>query len=82
MTTKFIPPRDPNEVRMGQIKAAISNVLDAHISGRGKETKIEKATDDIVTALRPLLKLAKKPDKGATVMTEAGSMGRKGPDNL
>ena len=82
MSTHFIPPRDPNEVRMAQIQDAIGLVLTNHISGRGKETKIKRATDDIILALRPLLKLAPKPDKGATIMTEASSMGRKRPNNL
>ncbi len=82
MTVTHIPPRDPNETRMKQIQDAIKQVLDSHISGRGKETKIKRATDDIITVLRPLLKLAPPPSKGATMMTEAGSMGRKKPDSV
>lgn len=88
MSVKFIPPRDPNETRLTQIKDAISKVLDGHISGRGKKTKIERAVNEIVLVLRPLLKLAPKPDKGATVMTEAASSRRgdgsfgKRPSNL
>jgi len=82
MSAHFIPPKDPNEVRLGQIKKAIAQVLDGHISGRGKETKIAKAADDLILALGPLLRLAPKASKGATIMTEASSVGRKGPSNL
>lgn len=84
MGAHWIPPRDPNEVRLEQIRGVITEVLQSHISGRGKETKIKKASDDIITVLRPLLKLASEPTKGATVMTEAASMrnAKKGPSNL
>lgn len=82
MSAHFIPPRDPNEVRLDQIKKSITQVLNGHISGRGKETKIAKAAEDLILALGPLLKLAPKASKGATVMTEAGSVGKKGPSNL
>jgi hypothetical protein len=82
MSVHYIPPRDPNEVRVTQIQDAITEVLNSHISGRGKETKIKRATADIITALKPLLKLAPKASKGATVATEASSAGRKGPNNL
>lgn len=82
MSVHYVPPRDPNEARLEQIREAISTVLQSHISGRGKDTKIKKAADDIIVALKPLLKLPAKPDKGATVMTEASSLGRKKPNNL
>jgi len=82
MSAHFIPPKDPNEARLEQIKKAITQVLDSHISGRGKETKIAKAADDLILTLEPLLKLAPKASKGATIMTEAGSVGKKGPSNL
>jgi hypothetical protein len=75
---------------MGQIETAIVQVLiNGHISGRGKETKAAKAAKEIISALGPLLKMAHKPTKGATVMTPAASMRneetgtfRKGPSNL
>jgi len=86
MTVKYIPPRDPNEGRVERIQDAIIGVLNSHISGRGKETKIKRAADDIINVLRPLLKLSSSPSKGATVMTEAATKieggYRKGPSNL
>jgi hypothetical protein len=90
MSTHYVPPRDPNKVRLEQIETAIVQVLiNGHISGRGKETKAAKAAAEIITVLGPLLKLAPKADKGATVMTPAASMRneetgtfRKGPSNL
>lgn len=82
MSVHHIPPQNPNEVRIVQIKSAIAQVLQSHISGRGRDTKIERAATDIIKAIEPLLKLAPKPSKGATVMTEAGSVGRKKPSSL
>ena len=88
MSAHFVPAHDPNKARIGKIKATITKVLDSHISGRGKDTKISKAADDLIIALTPLLKIPSKADKGATVMTEAASHKRedgsfgKGPSNL
>jgi len=87
MTVKFIPPRDPNELRLKQIEDAITQVLNNHIHGRGRDTKIKLAVSDVILALRPLLKIAPAPSKGATVMTESASRNEgggftKGPQSL
>lgn len=82
MSVHYVPPTDPNEVRLEQIRKKLSAVLESHISGRGKETKIKKAVDEAILAIRPLLKIAPKPSKGATMMTEAASMGRKKPNTV
>lgn len=82
MTVKHVPPKDPNEVRLNQIKDLLRGVLSTHIFGRGKDKKIDQCADECVAALGPLLKLAPKPTKGATVMNEAATLGRKRPSSL
>ena len=89
MPAKFVPPTDPNaERRRNQALTTIKNVLAGYISGRGKETKIERAALEVFNALGSMLKMPAKPDKGATVMTEAASSRNvagkytKGPNNL
>jgi len=87
MSATFIPPRDPNEQRMKSIRDKITQVLNVHINGRGKEKKVSKAVDEIISTLRPLLKIQEGSDKGATVMTESATRNTygkftKGPSNL
>lgn len=87
MSAHFIPPKDPNEKRLEQIENALTEVLRPYIKGRGapKEERIKAAVTDSIKAIRPLLKLVKSGEHGATVMTEAASMnatGKKGPKNL
>lgn len=89
MSAKFIPPQDPaSQRRKEQALSAIRGVLSGYISGRGSETKIERAAQEVVRALGSMLKMPSKPDKGATVMTEAASSKNdagnyvKGPNNL
>lgn len=84
----FIPPRDPNEQRLEQIKTTLADVLRPYITGRKKDEKLIEAVDKSISAIRPLLKLAPEPHQGATVMTEAAAHQLKdgtylkGPKNL
>lgn len=87
MSAHFVPPRDPNTAQINQIRDKIAAVLNQYISGRGKETKVTKAVDELIKTLRPLLKIAPPASKGATVMTEAATRNEynnftKGPNNL
>lgn len=90
MPAKFIPPKDPNERRLEQIQTALEEVLRPYVFGRGKakDERLKEAVSQSISAIRPLLKLAKDPSQGATVMTEAASHQRKdggytkGPKNL
>jgi hypothetical protein len=83
MPAKIIPPRDPNEQRLEQIKATLAEVLRPYVTGRKKDEKLVEAVNKSISAIRPLLKLAPTPYQGATVMTEAASSNKKkGPKNL
>ncbi len=87
MSVHYVPPRDPNAAQVQQIKEKISQVLNKYIGGRGKGTKVEKATVEMIDALGPLLKLNRGPTKGATIMTEAATRNEygtmtKGPNNI
>ena len=87
MSVHYVPPRDPNAAQLQQVKDKISQVLNKYIGGRGKETKVGKATIEMIDALGPLLKLNKGPGKGATIMTEAATRNKygtmtKGPSNI
>jgi len=84
MSANFIPARDvASEKRKDSFKAQLNSILDNYISGRGKETKTEKAVGEILQLLEPYLRLNNKNEKGATVMTEGASMTKsKGPSNL
>lgn len=90
MSVNFIPPKDPNEKRLEQIQNALEEVLRPYIKGRGnpKEERIKAAVAESIRAIRPLLKLARPTQHGATVMTEAAAAKNeagnftKGPKNL
>lgn len=85
MPVKYIPPKDPNEKRLQQIQSALTEVLRSYIL---EDTKLQEAVTQSIATMRPLLKLARDANQGATVMTEAASHQlkdggyTKGPKNL
>lgn len=87
MGAKYIPPNDPNEKLLKGIKKKLLGTLDT-FNIRNQEA--EDIASQMIVAIKPMLKLYKKPEKGATVMTEAASTRRsndkdgftKGPSNL
>ena len=84
----FVPPKGEEGVRLAQVENLLREALRPFITGRGKEKRLEEAIEGSIKALRPMLKLPKQPDLGATVMTEAAAARNKagnftkGPKNL
>ena len=84
----FVPPKGEEGVRLAQVENLLREALRQYVTGKGKEKKLEAAVSDSIKAIKPLLKLPKKGDLGATVMTEAAAARNKagnftrGPKNL
>lgn len=73
MGVHYIPPADKNEARLDQIRTLLHGTLEQYITGKGRKKRIESAVDDVIRNLKPMLKLAKPPDLGATIMTESAA---------
>lgn len=65
----FVPSAGDGGKRMKQIKDILRSTLGQYIVA----SQIEEAVDVCVSRMKPLLKLAPEPNKGATVMTEAAA---------
>lgn len=84
MSTHYIPPKGQRAMRVDKIKKSIEAAVEPFIT-RNKDKKLPEAVDAIFKAIKFNLILPKKPDLGATIMTEAASenkTGKTGPKTL
>lgn len=76
MTTYKIPPRNEAGIRVEQISNTLQNTLEPFFKGKNKKERLQEAVNACIKSLKPMLKLPKTPDKGATTMTEGASQGQ------
>lgn len=77
MTVYHVPSESSKDKRIAKIRTQLEETLRPHV----KKNSLKVAVDSVMTLVKPLLGPS-KPQLGATVLTEAAAMGKKGAQNL